>query len=116
MRVGILGTGDVGRALGTGFVAVGHDVKMGSRQATNAQAAAWAAEAGARASTGSFAEAAAFGEIVVLATLGVENESALKLAGFDKLRGKVVIDATNPLDFSGGVAKLAVNGSIGMRK
>lgn len=101
----------MGRALGTGFVAVGHDVKMGSRQATNEKALAWAKEAGAKASAGSFAEAAAFGEVVVLATKGVENESALKLAGLDKLRGKVVIDATNPLDFGGGVATLAVSGN-----
>ena len=111
MRVGILGTGDVGRALGTGFVTIGHEVRIGSRQATNEKAVAWAQEAGAKASAGSFAEAAGFGEIVVLATLGVETESALKLAGLDKLRGKVVIDATNPLDFSGGTAKLAVSGN-----
>jgi predicted dinucleotide-binding enzyme len=112
MQVGILGTGDVGRALGKGFVALGHDVKLGARHAKNEKALAWAKQIGAKASAGTFADAAAFGEVIVLATLGVANESALKMAGPDKLRGKVVIDATNPLDFSGGMPpKLAVSGN-----
>jgi 8-hydroxy-5-deazaflavin:NADPH oxidoreductase len=112
MHVGILGTGDVGQALGKAFVALGHDVKMGSRNASTEKAVAWAREMGAKASVGTFADAASFGEIVVLATLGVANESALKMAGPDKLRGKVLIDATNPLDFSGGMPpKLAVSGN-----
>ena len=112
MRVGILGTGDVGKALAKGFVTLGHDVKMGSRDAKNEKALAWASELGAKASVGTFADAAAFGDIVVLATLGVANESALKLAGPEKLRGKVVIDTTNPLDFSAGMPpKLAVSGN-----
>ena len=112
MHVGILGTGDVGKALGKGFVALGHDVKMGARNASNEKAVAWAREMGEKASVGTFADAASFGEIVVLATLGVANESALKMAGPDKLRGKVLIDATNPLDFSGGMPpKLAVSGN-----
>jgi predicted dinucleotide-binding enzyme len=111
MRVGILGTGEVGKALATGFVTVGYEVRMGGRQQNNEKAAAWAKDAGAKASAGSFAEAASFGEVVVLATLGMENESALKLAGLDKFRGKVLIDATNPLDFTGGTAKLAVSGT-----
>jgi predicted dinucleotide-binding enzyme len=103
MNVGILGTGDVGRALGKGFVTLGHDVKMGAREATNEKALAWAREMGAKASVGTFADAASFGEMVVLATLGVANESALRMAGPDTFRGKVIIDATNPLDFSGGM-------------
>jgi predicted dinucleotide-binding enzyme len=108
----MLGTGDVGRALGKGFVALGHDVKMGSRDAANEKAAAWAREAGPKASVGTFAEAASFGEIVVLATLGVANESVLRMAGPEKLRGKVVIDTTNPLDFGSGMPpKLAVTGN-----
>jgi predicted dinucleotide-binding enzyme len=112
MQVGILGTGDVGKALGKGFVTLGHDVKMGSRQAKNEKALAWANEMGTKASAGTFADAASFGEVIVLATLGVANESALRTAGPDKLRGKVVIDATNPLDFSGGMPpKLAVSGN-----
>jgi len=111
MRIGVLGTGDVGRAIGKAFVTLGHDVKMGSRSATNEKAVAWAKEMGAKASAGTFADAASYGEIVVLATLGVANESALQSAGPEKFRGKVVIDTTNPLDFSGGMPpKLAVAG------
>jgi len=107
MKIGILGTGDVGKALGRGFIALGHEVKMGSREAKNEKALAWAREMGAKASVGTFADAASFGEIMVLATLGVANESALQIAGPEKLRGKIVIDATNPLDFSSGRLKLA---------
>jgi predicted dinucleotide-binding enzyme len=109
MKVGILGTGDVAKALGKGFIALGHEVKMGSRSASSEKALSWVKEMGAKASAGTFADAASFGEVVVLATLGVANESALKAAGPEKLRGKVVIDATNPLDTSGGFPpKLAV--------
>jgi predicted dinucleotide-binding enzyme len=112
MKVGILGTGDVARAIGRGFVTLGHDVKMGARDAANDKAQAWAREMGAKASTGTFADAAAFGDILVLATLGVANESAIRMAGIDRFRGKVLIDTTNPLDFSGGMPpKLAVNGN-----
>jgi predicted dinucleotide-binding enzyme len=112
MKVGILGTGDVARAIGRGFVTLGHDVKMGARDAANDKAQAWAREMGAKASTGTFADAAAFGDILVLATLGVANESAIRMAGIDRFRGKVLIDTTNPLDFSGGMPpKLAVSGS-----
>lgn len=112
MNVGVLGTGDVGQALGKGFVALGHEVKMGSRSAANDKAVAWAQELGAKASTGTFADAASFGELIVLATLGVANEEVLRSAGPDELRGKIVIDATNPLDFSGGVPpKLAIVGN-----
>jgi predicted dinucleotide-binding enzyme len=67
---------------------------------------------GAKASAGTFADAASFGEVIVLATLGVANERALKMAGPEKFRGKIVIDATNPLDFSAGMPpKLAVSGN-----
>lgn len=112
MRTGILGTGDVGRALGKAFVATGHEVKMGSRSATNDKALVWAKEMGPNASSGTFADAAAFGELIVLATLGVANESALRSAGLEKFRGKLVIDTTNPLDFSAGMPPtLAVSGN-----
>jgi predicted dinucleotide-binding enzyme len=112
MNVGILGTGDVGRALGKGFLTLGHSVKIGARDARNEKALAWAREVGAKASAGSFAEAASFGEVVVLATLGVANESAITMAGRESFRGKVLIDTTNPLDFSSGMPpKLAVSGN-----
>src|SRR2546427_10148153 len=100
MKVGILGTGDVGKALGRGFVTLGHEVKMGAREAGNAKAAAWAKEAGPKASAGTFQEAAKFGEVVVLATLGTATEDVLRAAGPDSFKGKPVLDATNPLDVS----------------
>jgi 8-hydroxy-5-deazaflavin:NADPH oxidoreductase len=103
MKIGILGTGEVGKAIAKGFIALGHEVKMGAREAGNPKAQAWAKEAGAKASAGTFADAAAFGEVVVLATLGAANKSALEQAGPDKLKGKLVIDTTNPLDFSKGM-------------
>ena len=112
MNIGILGTGDVGKALGRGFVALGHAVKMGARDARNEKALAWAQEVGAKASVGTFGDAASFGEVIVLATLGVANESAIRMAGLEKFRGKLLIDTTNPLDFSGGMPpKLAVSGN-----
>src|SRR5882672_6753478 len=112
MKVCVLGTGDVGKALGKGFIALGHDVMMGSRSATNEKALAWAKEVGPKASVGTFTDAASFGDIVVLATLGTANEEALKAARPEKLKGKLVIDATNPLDFSGGMPpKLGIVGN-----
>lgn len=111
MKIGILGTGDVGRALGTGFVKHGHEVKIGSREAGNEKAETWRQETGDRASTGTFAEAAAFGDIVVVATLWTGTENALRLAGPDNFKGKTVIDTINPLDFSTGTPRLAVSGT-----
>lgn len=103
MKVGMLGTGDVGRALGNGFIGLGHDVKMGSREANNEKATEWAAKAGLRASSGTFADAAAFGEMIVISTLWTATENVIRLAGPKNFAGKVVIDTTNPLDFSQGM-------------
>jgi len=112
MRIGILGSGDVAKALANGFVTVGHDVKMGSRSATNEKVLAWVKGAGPKASAGTFEDAARFGEIVLLCTLGSANESAIAMAKPENFAGKVVIDTTNPLDFSGGMPpKLAVSGN-----
>jgi predicted dinucleotide-binding enzyme len=99
VKIGILGTGDVGRALGNGFIALGHEVKMGSRDAQNERALAWASTSGINASTGTFADAAQFGDVVVLALLWAGAENAIKLAGPENFAGKVVIDAINPLLF-----------------
>ena len=112
MRVGILGSGDVAKALGNGFIELGHEVKMGSRDATNEKVLEWAKRAGSKASAGTFEDAARFGEVVLLCTLGVANESAISLAKHESFAGKVVIDTTNPLDFSGGMPpKLAIWGN-----
>jgi len=109
MKIGILGTGDVGQVLGSGFATFGHEVKMGSRDPHQEKVKAWVNKAGPSASAGTFAEAAAYGELAVLCTLWPGTENAIRLAGPDNLAGKVVIDTTNPLDFSAGVPpKLAL--------
>jgi len=100
MKVGIVGSGDVAQALGTGFVELGHEVMLGSRTPESEGLVAWKKKAGTRASTGTFADAAAFGEVDVLATHGVQNENAIRLAGPQHFSGKVVIDTTNPLEFT----------------
>jgi predicted dinucleotide-binding enzyme len=100
MKIGILGTGDVGRVLGSGFAALGHEVKMGSRDPASEKVKTWVAKTGKRASAGTFAEAAAHAEVAVLATLWSGTENAIRLAGPNNLAGKVVIDATNPLVFA----------------
>lgn len=109
MKIGILGTGDVGQALGIGFANLGHEVKMGSRDPNQEKVKAWVNKAGSKASAGTFAEAAAYGELAVLCTIWTGAENAIRLAGPDHLAGKVVIDTTNPLDFSAGIPpKLSV--------
>jgi predicted dinucleotide-binding enzyme len=102
MKVGVLGTGSVGRTIGTKLVELGHEVTMGSRSATNEHAAEWAASAGAGASHGTFTDAAAFGELLFNCTSGTVSLEALGAAGEDNLSGKVLVDLSNPLDFSKG--------------
>jgi hypothetical protein len=93
MKVGILGSGDVAKALASGFLKHGHQVTIGSRSPD--KLSDWAAQ-NPGAKTGTFAEAAAFGELVVLAVKGTAAADALRLAGADNLKGKTVADATNP--------------------
>jgi predicted dinucleotide-binding enzyme len=100
MKVGIIGSGDVGLKLGEGFSQIGHAVKIGTR--TPGKVASWLAM-NDKASTGSFSEAASFGEIVVIATSWQGTSNAIELAGHENFRGKVVVDVTNPLDFSKGM-------------
>lgn len=94
-KIGIIGSGDVGVALANGFVAHGYDVLAGTN--TPAKRDDLKARTGGRAHIGSFADAAMFGDIVVLATKGTATEIALQAAGIDHLDGKTVIDTTNPI-------------------
>jgi predicted dinucleotide-binding enzyme len=103
MKIGIFGTGMVGNTIGSKLVSLGHEVKMGSRTANNEKAVAWAKGAGDKASQGTFADAAGFGELLFNATQGVGAVDVLKAAGADKLKGKILIDISNPLDFSKGM-------------
>jgi predicted dinucleotide-binding enzyme len=98
-KIGVLGTGDAGRAMANGFIALGHEVRMGSREAGNERAVEWAGQVGKRGSVGTFADAARFGEVVVLAVLGKAAEAAVQAAGKGSFGHKVVIDLTNPLDY-----------------
>lgn len=100
MRIGLLGTGMVGQAVGTRLARLGHQVLMGARDVTNPAAARWASDTGAVA--GTFAEAGKHGEILVNATLGAGSVAALRSVDSTDLMGKVVIDVANPLDFSAG--------------
>jgi 8-hydroxy-5-deazaflavin:NADPH oxidoreductase len=103
MKLGVLGSGMVGSTIATKLVSLGHEVKMGSRDAKNEKAADWVASAGRGASQGTFADAAAFGEMVFNCTAGMRSIDALKSAGEAALRGKVLVDVANPLDFSKGM-------------
>jgi predicted dinucleotide-binding enzyme len=102
MKVGMLGSGAVGQALGKGFADLGHDVKIGTRDPGQDKIKTWIGIAGPKASAGTYAEAAAFGKLLVLATPWTGTENAIKLSESINFIGKVVIDVTNPLDFSSG--------------
>lgn len=106
MRVGVIGSGTVGEVLSNGFIKHGHQVMRGSR--TPGKLQTWKGQAGSSASTGTFAEAATFGEVIVLAVKGSAAEAAITACGVDALSGKTIIDATNPIDESppdGGVLR-----------
>ncbi|MFJ5076579.1 NADPH-dependent F420 reductase [Streptomyces sp. NPDC088553] len=100
MKIAVLGTGDVGRRLATKLASLGHDVAMGSRTADNAEAVKWADEYGG--GHGTFADVAGPAELVVNATGGLVSLAVLQSVGADKLRGKVLLDVSNGLDFSEG--------------
>src|SRR5438045_783465 len=106
VNVGILGSGDVGKSFARAFSALGHEVMIGSR--TPEKLSDFVAEAGERVRAGTFEETAKFGDLIALATHGVSTSEALRLAGTQNFDGKVVIDATNPLDFSTGAPRLSL--------
>lgn len=111
MKYAVLGTGMVGKAIAGHLVALGHEVKMGSRSAQHEGAAAWALAAGPLASHGSFEDAASFGELVFNCTRGTASVEAIEAAGPRHLEGKILVDVSNPLDFSQGMPPtLAVSG------
>jgi predicted dinucleotide-binding enzyme len=93
-KIGVLGSGIVGETLANGFLKNGHEVMRGSREP--AKLAEWKSKAGGKAATGTFAEAAAFGDVVVLAVKGVAAEGIVAQCAA-ALSGKTVMDATNPI-------------------
>lgn len=94
-KIGILGSGEVAKTLGNGFLKHGYQVMLGTR--TSSKLDDWKKLAGSNARVGSFAEAAAFGEIVVLATKGSAAKESLNIAGIANISGKIIIDTTNPI-------------------
>jgi 8-hydroxy-5-deazaflavin:NADPH oxidoreductase len=117
-RVGVLGSGEVGRRLAAAFSTRGHAVMIGSRDPAKPELTDWLSGEGAGIQAGTFADTAAHGELLVLAVLGDAAEAAISEAGAGSFSGKVVIDAMNPLDFSGGFPpKLSIAGedSLGER-
>jgi predicted dinucleotide-binding enzyme len=101
MKVGIIGSGIVAKQISIGFINSGHQVKLGTRDINKLYE--WQKTAGSNGSVGSFSDAASFGDIIVVATLWAGTENALKLAGLENFKNKIVIDITNPLDFSNGM-------------
>jgi predicted dinucleotide-binding enzyme len=110
MKIAVLGTGIVGATIGNKLLALGHEVKMGSRTANHEKGLAWVQAGGARATLGTFAEAAAFGELAFNCTSGFGSIPALQAAA-EGLKGKLVIDIANPLDFSKGFPPTLFSGN-----
>jgi predicted dinucleotide-binding enzyme len=100
MRIGVLGSGQVGRALGRGWARHGHDIVLGTGDPQRADLREWASETGQRVE--GFASAAGHGDLVALALLGTATLGVLEQVGPGAFTGKVVIDATNPLTFDNG--------------
>jgi len=98
MKIGIIGSGTFGQVLGAGFSSRHHEVQIGTRDPANERVQSWASMA--RASLGTFAQTAAFGEVLVLATLWSGTENAIHLADPENFKGKIVLDVTNPLSFT----------------
>ena len=111
MRIGIIGSGEVGQSLGRGFATLGHNVMLGSRTPDSDKVQAWVKETEGETSAGTFRDVAHFGEIVVLATLWAGTENAVELAGADTLAAKIIIDVTNPMDFSHGMPPFLTHGT-----
>jgi predicted dinucleotide-binding enzyme len=103
MKIAVLGTGMVGNAVATKLVKIGYQIIMGSRSANSEAGQEWLRSVGGKAQIGAFADAAAFGELVFDCTNGANSLAALRQAGAANLRGKILIQVGNSLDFSKGM-------------
>jgi 8-hydroxy-5-deazaflavin:NADPH oxidoreductase len=97
MKIGILGSGAVGQALGKSFASEGHDVMLGTRNPNAAKIHDWVTKTGKGVKVGTFEETARFGELLVLCPLFRAVEEVITMAGKDNFKGKIVIDTTNPI-------------------
>src|SRR5688572_19504073 len=100
MRIGILGSGSAGQTLGRALAARGHEVCIGTRDPD--RLAAWRAEFPALAAADTREACVAWAELVILSVRGSAAEEVIRAAGPQRFAGKVVIDASDPLDFSTG--------------
>jgi predicted dinucleotide-binding enzyme len=103
MKIGVLGTGSVGTAIAAALVAKGHNVVLGSRTAGSEKAKQWLTSVSGNAAEGTFADAAAHGEMVFLCLNGAYALEVIRGIDAQSLSGKIVVDVTNPLDFSKGM-------------
>ncbi|MBI3235553.1 MAG: NAD(P)-binding domain-containing protein, partial [Bacteroidetes bacterium] len=102
MKIAILGTGTVGNTIGKRLIEQGHEVMMGSRTSTNEKALAFVQNHGSKASNGTFEQAAHFGELIFNCVKGESTLESLSMAK-NALSNKILIDLSNPLDFSNGM-------------
>jgi 8-hydroxy-5-deazaflavin:NADPH oxidoreductase len=111
MKIAVIGSGIVGQTIGTKLVALGHEVILGTRDASQLDEKKgwagslndWLSAVGPGATVQTFAEAAAKGEIIINASNGMASLEALHMAGIENLAGKILIDVANELDFSQGM-------------
>jgi predicted dinucleotide-binding enzyme len=103
MNIAILGTGTVGDTIGSKLIELGYTVMMGSRKVGNEKAMAFVNKHMDKARAGTFAESAAYGDIIFNCTAGIGSLEALTMAGEQNLQGKILVDLANPLDFSKGM-------------
>lgn len=108
MKIGVLGTGMVGTTIATKLIQLGHPVTMGSRNPDNETAARWAKLNGVNASQGTFADAAMYSELIILCTKGEATLEVVRTVGPDAFGEKVVVDVSNPIDFSTGAPSLLI--------
>ena len=103
MQIAVFGTGVVGNSIATKLVQLDYKVMMGSRTSANEKAVAWVKSNGKDASTGTFKDAAIFGDIIFNCTKGDAALEIFKQAGIENFKNKIIIDVSNPLDFSKGM-------------
>jgi len=103
MKIAVFGTGNVGDTIGSKLIELGHQVMMGSRTASNEKALAFVAKHPGKAKAGTFAQAAEFGDLLINCTAGSGSIAALNEAEHKNLNGKILLDVSNPLDFSRGM-------------
>lgn len=103
LNLAVLGTGRVGEAIANKLISLGHHVCWASRSPANPKSAAWVAQHGARASHATYADAAAAAEVVFFCTPGEATVNLANEIGATRLAGKIIVDISNPLDFSRGL-------------